>query len=88
MFLTKRQQARIQSIKQDNARSREIIDITRRILDQEWPNAKWPNRTAPELRTKLEKMETDLATHRRLIDENESLIAKLESPIWKIWKLF
>lgn len=88
MFLTKRQRARIESIKKQNAMSREMIAMTQTVLDREWPQAKWPHPTAPEFRAQLEELETKNATHRRLLDENEALIAKLEAPIWKIWKLF
>lgn len=72
--------ARIQSIKQQTANSREMITIFQQILDQEWPKA-----NTPELRMKLEEIEIDLAKHRQLLDENEALIAKLERPFWKFW---
>lgn len=90
MFLTKYQQARIQSIKTQNTHSREMIAIIQKVLDQEWPKATFDNvgTHAPAMRMKLEQMEIDLVNHRRLLDENEALIAKLESPIWKIWKQF
>lgn len=76
MFFSNR--ARIESIKIQTAQSRETIEIFQKILDQEWPKA-----TTPELRMKLEEFEIDLAKHRRLLDENEALVAKLERPFWK-----
>jgi hypothetical protein len=83
-MLTKRQQIRIASIKQQNAHSREIIDLMQTVVDSQRDRED----NTPEINEKLLQMEIDLGEHRILIAENEALIAKLETPIWKIWKLF
>jgi hypothetical protein len=83
-MLTKRQQIRIASIKQQNAHSREIIDLMQTVVDSQRDRED----NTPEINEKLLQMEIDLGEHRILIADNEALIAKLETPIWKIWKLF
>lgn len=82
-MLTKRNRQKLQNVKADNVRAQEFLDTFERIINQEWPKA-----TTPEMRMKLEELEISLAKHRQLIRENEALVAKLETPIWKLWKLF
>lgn len=79
-MLFKRNRAMLQSIKADCARSREIIEITERIVTSEKAKPR-----AHEVATALTLLENTVAEHRQLIEENEKLVAKLERPIWKLF---
>lgn len=72
---------RLHSIKIETEQSREMIELTQRIVDHERTK-----KNTPEIAAKLDELETTLAKHRTILDENETLIAKLEQPFLKFWK--
>lgn len=81
MWFTPKSRARIAAIKADLPRSREMIDLMQKVVD----NESLKDRT-PEINAKLEEMKIDLAEHRKLLDETEAGIDKLEQPFLKFWK--
>lgn len=79
--MLKNNRIKLQSVKIETAQSREMIELTQQIVDNERTKE-----NTPEIAAKLNELENTLADHRNLLDQNEKLIAKLEQPFLKFWK--